>query len=599
VLAINPDFPEALFNLSNLLIATRRLAEAEDLVRHMLRLRPESANAHFNLGCICDATGREREAELAYRAALRLDPRLAGPANNLGLLLHRVGRLAEAEMSYREALRIDSGHAHAWNNLGNLLAELKRPAEAFRAYEKAVTLDPDYSHATGKLLLSSRQLCEWSRISAIEDRIGAMATQGKRGLAPFEMLIVPALTGADHRRVARLYAEGVHEATLSLPAIVPGTRRPCGRLRIGYLSSDYCEHATTHLLAGVLEAHDPARAEVFCYSTGRPTLDGARRRIIKACGIFRDFHGVSDEAAARMIAADGIDFLVDLKGYTESARLGIQARRPAPVVVSWLGYPGTLGEPRLADYIIGDPVVTPLEMAGDYSETLALLPHCYQPNDNTRPIGPRITRAQAGLPDDALVLCNFNASYKISPAMFSLWLQVLRQVPDSVLWLLHTSPEVVDNLQREAARHCIAPQRLVFATRLPLAEHLGRLQLADLAVDTFPYTSHTTGSDALWAGVPLATKIGSTFVSRVAASLVSNVGLPELIATNDQDYLALLLGLARDRDRLRKVRERLANSRPSCPLFDTKRFASDLLDLYETIRRQELRGERKPIQLSA
>ena len=601
VLAVNPSFLEALLNLSNLLMENRKFEEAETLARRALRVRPDYAAAHFNLGWICSQTGREREGELSYRTALASDPAFVGAANNLGLLLHRLGRLEEAEGAYRQALGINPGYAHAWNNLGNVLAELKRPVEAAEAYEKAVAIDPDYAHATGKLLLSSRQICDWSKIAAIEDQIVALVGEGRvHGLGPFEMLIVDRLTGTDHKLIARRYGEEVHGAALAARPIVAGRAHPEAeagrrRLRIGYLSSDFSEHATTHLFAGVLDAHDRDRVEVFCYSTARPIQDAGRARILQGTEHFRDFHELSDDRAAQIVASDGIDILVDLKGYTESGRLGIQARRPAPVVVSWLGYPGTLGVTRLADYIIGDPVVTPLDHAEVYSETLALMPHCYQPTDNARAIGATMTRAEAGLPEKALVFCNFNASYKISPAVFARWLMVMHQVPDSVLWLLLTTPETADNLRKEAVRLGIAPERLVFAPPLPAAAHLGRLALADLAVDTFPYTSHTTGSDALWAGVPLATRCGSTFASRVAASLLTNVGLPELIATNDEDYVALLLSLAQGRERLRALRGRLRANRGCCPLFDTRGFAADLLDLYEAIWRQQLQGVRKPI----
>jgi len=552
VLAVNPSFLEALLNLSKLLMESERFEEAETLARRALRVRPDYASAHFNLGWICSQTGREREAELSYRSALAFDPGFVGAANNLGLLLQRLGRLEEAETAYRQALAIDRGYAHAWNNLGNLLSEMKRPVEAMEAYEQAVTLDPDYAHATGKLLLASHQICDWSKVAAIEDQIrGLVAERRVHGLGPFEMLLVDGLSGHEHRIIPRHYGEEVHGLALSAPPMVSGMRgveqeAPWRRLRIGYLSSDYGEHATTHLFAGVLAAHDRSRVEVYCYSTGRPILDEGRARIIKESENFRDFHELSDDRAAQIVASDGIDILVDLKGYTETGRLGI-------------------------------------------------LPHCYQPNDNARPIGPLVTREQAGLPADALVLCNFSASYKISPAVFARWLSVMREVPDSVLWLLLTAPEAADNLRKEAVKLGVAQERLIFAPPLAIAEHRGRLPLADLAVDTFPYTSHTTGSDALWAGVPLATRCGATFASRVAASLVMNVGLPELITTSDEDYVALLVSLAHDRARLRDLRERLARNRLTCPLFNTRRFASNLVDLYEAIWQQQLHGLRQPI----
>jgi hypothetical protein len=438
------------------------------------------------------------QAEAAYRQILTLDPAHAEAHahHNLGVALGALGRMTEAETSFGEALRLWPNYLEAHHNLGNALYDLRRPAEAVLAYEKAVSLNPDHSNATGKLLMSSRQICDWSRISAIEDRIGMMVAQG-HGLGPSEMLIMPALTGADHKRIARLYAEKVHGAALSLPPIVQawrGRTAACGSATSRRIITSMPPRTSSR----VFSTHDPARVEVFCYSTGAPILDAARRRIIEGCGTFRDFHELSDEAAARIVAADGIDILVDLKGYTARGRLGIQARRPAPLVVSWLGYPGDAGRaaPRRLHHRRSrrDATRNGRRLQRDARAVAPLLSARRQHKADW---AAHHARAQAGLPDEALVLCNFNASYKISPAVFSLWLEVLRQVPDSVLWLLHTASEVVDNLRREAALRHIAPQRLVFATRLPVTQHLGRLQLADLTVDTFPFTSHTTGSDAL------------------------------------------------------------------------------------------------------
>jgi predicted O-linked N-acetylglucosamine transferase (SPINDLY family) len=263
-----------------------------------------------------------------------------------------------------------------------------------------------------------------------------------------------------------------------------------------------------------------------------------------------------------------------------------------------LGYPGTLGHERLADYIIGDPIVTPLDAPEGYSETLALMPNCYQPNDRNRPISAAPPRAAEGLPEDAFIFCSFNQSYKIIPEVFELWCKLLSAVPGSVLWLLESPQGAMDNLRREARVRNIDPQRLIFAGRKPLAEHLGRLQLADLALDTFPYGSHTTGSDALWAGVPLITRPGNTFASRVAASLLTAAGLPELITDTWEAYFALALELANDATRRQDLCQRMASQRLSSPLFDTRRFTTDLEQLYERIWAQHATGERESITFS-
>jgi predicted O-linked N-acetylglucosamine transferase (SPINDLY family) len=317
----------------------------------------------------------------------------------------------------------------------------------------------------------------------------------------------------------------------------------------------------------------------------------------RASALFRDLRGLSDEDAARQIAADRIDVLIDLKGYTENMRLGIVAFRPAPVVVSWLGWPGTVGHQRLADYIIGDPTVTPPDVAADYSEALAIMPHCYQSNDRSRTVGPRPTRTEAGLPEEGFVFCSFNQMWKIGPETFSVWCRLLDAVPGSVLWLLDTRDNAGANLRQEAQRRGVDPGRVIFAPTLPYSGHLGRLQLADLVLDVFPYGSHTTASDALWCGVPVVTKIGEIFASRVSASLLNAAGLPELVTTSDNDYFTLALRLAMQPGEIGCLRDRIVATRMSVPLFDTVRFTRDLERLYDEIWKQAMRGKREPITL--
>ncbi|MFA7281351.1 MAG: glycosyltransferase, partial [Sterolibacterium sp.] len=367
------------------------------------------------------------------------------------------------------------------------------------------------------------------------------------------------------------------------PLADPASRPQRDRLRIGYLSADFFDHATMHLMAGVLAAHDRSRFAIQLYSYGPATDDDYRRQAEANAEIFRDIRNTSDVDAAALILADGVDILVDLKGYTQDARLGITARRPAPIIASWLGYPGTLGHRRLADYIIGDPVVTPFDMADQFTEAIVQMPHCYQPNDRKRAVGPCPSRAEAGLPADAFVFCSFNQTYKFNPETVDVWTKLLQQVTGSVLWLLAPGRTAEENLRREFGRRGLAPDRLVFAPRLHLPEHLGRLQLADLALDTLPYGSHTTGSDALWGDVPMVTRTGNTFASRVGASLVTAAGLPEMVTSNWEDYSRLAVELALDRSRLATLKQKLFDQRLQSPLFDTARFTHNLEALYGKI----------------
>lgn len=293
-----------------------------------------------------------------------------------------------------------------------------------------------------------------------------------------------------------------------------------------------------------------------------------------------DIQSLGHEAAAAQIAKDDIHILIDLKGFTENARPEITALRPAPIIVNWLGYPGTLGHERLADYLISDAVVTPPDHANAYSETLALMPHCYQPNDRMRRIGATPNKSAVGLPENAFVFCSFNSMYKISPEVFDVWCDLLNKAPRSVLWLLQPSDRAAEALRREAGNRGIDPARMIFAPKLPLEQHLGRLQLADLALDTYPVNSHTTGSDALWAGVPLVTRIGETFASRVAASLLHAANLPDLVAADWNEYTAQALFLATNPNALAALKKKMAEQRDQCVLFDTRRFTQDLEWLY-------------------
>jgi predicted O-linked N-acetylglucosamine transferase (SPINDLY family) len=358
---------------------------------------------------------------------------------------------------------------------------------------------------------------------------------------------------------------------------------------VGYLSSDFHEHATAYLISQILEQHDRARFEVSAYSYGIDDASPARRRIELGVERFVEAREMSDRAVAERIRADGIDVLLDLKGYTLGARNGVLAFRPCPIQVNFLGFPGTLGAP-FYDYIIGDPNVTPTEHAPDYSEKIAQMPVCYQPNDRSRAIGPRPTRAACGLPERGFVFCSFNVPYKITSEMFDIWCRLLQRVENSVLWLYKASAQARHNLTVEAQRRGVAASRLVWAEPVHQTQHLGRLQLADLFLDTRPVCAHTTASDALWAGVPIITCPGETFVSRVAASILQAADLPELIAPDLARYESQALALAGDSDRMKTLKERLAQSRERCALFDSVRYTRGLEALFTRMHERYRQG---------
>lgn len=433
----------------------------------------------------------------------------------------------------------------------------------------------------------ARAWCEWEDFDLWPDRVRAdLADEDGAVWPPFLLLAMPGIDAATQRacatrwlkaRLESFHAEG---GSRELAADVPGVSRPPGPLRIGYLSGDFHQHATALLMVEMLEAHSAEHVELYAYSHGANDGKGMRERLVLAFHRFRDIGGLSDVEAAELIRADGVDILVDLKGYTEGSRTMLLAHRSAPVQVSFLGYPGTSGQ-GFVDYLISDRFVTPAASADDYSEALACMPHSYQPHG--RVIDPTIAppgRAALGLPEEGFVFACFNQAWKFTPQVFDVWCSLLLDVPGSVLWLLD-APHARGNLRNEAMARGVLPDRLIFAPGLPQAGHLARLPLIDLMLDTWPYNAHTTASDALWAGVPLVTCAGATFASRVAGGLLQAAGLPEVVTTTPEAYAALARALALDAPRLHALRHRFEQSRHAAALFNVLAYTRALEAMYE------------------
>lgn len=570
-------------------------------LRASLALAPAQAAAWSSLGQALQAQGEPAQAEAAWRQGLAEGAEPAGLLNLLGAAAQRRGAWPEAESLYRQSLAHAPRSAPTEYNLANLCNDQGRLAEAIAHHRAALAIDPGYTLAQTALLRALQAAGDFAGArDAAAQVLAAVDAGGDDPLAgpaqpvfPFAYLALPA-SRAQQRRCARQWAArqyaGVRELARTLRyAPAPARSGSDPRLRIGYLSSDLHAHATAYLVAEVFERHDRARVEVFAYSTGPDDGSPMRARLVRAVDHFVECGALGHEALARRIHADGIDILVDLKGYTRDTRGAVLALRPAPVQVNFLGYPGTLGD-GLADYIVGDPVVTPLAHAADYDERIAQLPHCYQPNDRQRLLGPPPTRAEAGLPEGAVVLACFNYPYKITEAVFARWCQVLARVPGTVLWLLKTHPLTEAHLRDAAQGHGIAPERLVFAPEQPQDQHLARLALADLVLDTEPYNAHTTGSDALWAGVPLLTRTGETFASRVATSLLHAAGLPELAVATAEVWVELAVALAQDRPRLAALKAHLAAQRLRLPLFDSAAWTRALEALFERMAWRQRAG---------
>ncbi len=576
-----PDFGGNHFNLGLTLQALGRNAEAADAYGEAARLMPRFAPAPCNQGVLLRALGRLEAAEAALRRAVSLDPTLVPGWLNLGAVVQGQGRGEIAAACYRNALALRPDLAEAHANLGLALKEEGRVADSLPAFERALALRlSDAGGILAQFVQQMRHLCRWDGLAERSAELAALVRDGAtRQVHPWIFLGEGAGPAAE-LACARHYSEWRTQGIAPLPVRRDGG--PRDRLRIGYLSADYHEHATAALIAELIERHDRCRVEVIGYSYGPDDGGPMRHRLRAAFDRFVDLSAHSHPAAAARIREDAVDILVDLKGHTQKARPEIAAHRPAPVQAQWLGYPGTMGG-SFIDYVIGDPLVTPLDRQPFYAERIAQLPLCYQPNDRRRPIGPPPTRAACGLPERGVVFCCFNAAYKITPALFDLWCRLLSAEPESVLWLLDSHPETAANLRREAVRRGVAPDRLVFAPRLPPAEHLARYRLADLFLDTTPVGAHTTASDALWAGLPVLTVPGEGFASRVGASLLRAAGLPELAVGSLADYEATALRLARDPEGRARLKARLAAERHRAPLFDTDRLARALERAYATM----------------
>ena len=495
------------------------------------------------------------------------------------LALDRAGRPRDAVSAALQALTRKPDLFEAYVVLCNAFDPLGLHVEAVECLRTAVALRPGWGQGLGGIVYHSLHACDWPRLDEDLDALRALLAQpGPHDFGPFMFLSFGA-DAATQKRVFAEHAQRQHGHVRPLPAPVPPRGAPPARVRIGYLSNDFHAHATATLLVQVLERHDRTKVEVRAYSYSVDDGSPLRRRIEAAFDAFVDVSGLSDAEAAQRIRDDGVEILVDLKGYTRHARTAIVAMRPAPVQVEWVGFPGTTGA-AFVDYAIVDPVVVPLANADEFTEKLAWLPDCYQPNDRLREIGPAPGRAACGLPEDAFVFCSFNHTYKIRPALFDAWCRLLQAVPGSVLWLLESNAQARANLAREAVARGVDPARLVFAPLVPAEANLGRLGHADLVLDTLPVNAHTTASDALWAGVPIVTCVGDAFAGRVCASLLSAVGLPELATADLRAYEALALALATDPARLASVRERLRIGRERAPLFDSARFTRELEALY-------------------
>ncbi len=542
-----------------------------------VRFKPGYADAYNNKGLALQIMHRYQDALAYYDQAIAANPNLAEVYNNRGNTLQDLLQYDAALESFKKAILLNPDYANAYYNQGNALRDLKRYEEARASYEKALALAPDTPNLLGALLHSKMQLCDWHGMESVIAKLAEAIEENKPSASPFAVTATP-LSLAQQRKCAEIYVESKYPPAAT--RLWNGEKYTHDKIRVGYFSADFHNHATAYLTAELFERHDRAKFEITAFSFGASAKDAMRERLEKGFDRFIDVRDRSDFEIAALARKIEIDIAVDLKGFTQEARTGIFTLRPAPVQVSYLGYPGTMGAGYI-DYIIADATVIPEHHKRYYSEKIVTLPHSYQVNDSSRKISDgHFTRAEMGLPEQGFVFCCFNNNYKINAGIFDIWMRLLKTVEGSVLWLFVGNPASAQNLRKEAESRGVKSDRLVFATQMPLPDHLARQRLADLFLDTFPYNAHTTASDALWAGLPVLTYPGETFASRVAASLLNAVELPELITQSPKAYEALALELATDPKKLSALRRKLAENLPSCPLFNATLFARHIEDAY-------------------
>ena len=576
-LAFNPNYAEAWNNGGDVLAKLGRFEESLKFTLKAIEIQPTYADAYNSLGLTFAELHRYDQAFSAYDNALRINPENSDVYNNLGSLHNRLGQRKEALRAYMAAIRLNPNSADIHNNLGNLHYELKEYAEAIDRYTQAITLNPKLQWLPGTILHTRMKVCAWELFDRSVSELCTLLDANKAVAAPFTLLGLPCGL-SQLKRSAECYTQATYSVRTNA---LDGTGSNAEKLRVAYLSADYHNHATAYLMAELFDLHDRSRFEVIGICYGRSPKDEMRRRVSQSFDQFIEAGNQSDQEIAQMIQALQIDIAIDLKGHTQDSRLGIFSYRPAPVQLHYLGYPGTLGA-SFMDYLVADPVLIPAEHRNFYTEKIVYLPDAYQVNDRSRAIATiEDTRADHGLPEQGFVFCCFNNNWKITPDLFDVWMRILGRIEGSVLWLFKENQIAADNLSKEAEIRGISSNRLVFAAKLPLDQHLARHRHADLFLDTFYYNAHTTASDALWAGLPVLTMQGNTFASRVAASLLGAIELSELITHSEDEYEALAVELVVNPAKLSVLKQKLVDNRLTKPLFDTPRFTKHLEHAYE------------------
>ena len=586
-ITLMPDYAEAYSNRGTSLKELKQFDAAVESYDKAIKLKPDLVEAYYNRGNLQKELKQLDAAVVSYNIAISLQPDYAQAYSNLGVALQELKQWESAVACYERAVALRPDLAEAYFNRGVVLQELKQLGNAVASYEQANRLKPDYEYLHGIRQHIKMHMCDWQNFEVNISNLTQKIQNNNKASTGFPVLALP-LGLSEKRKVAEIWCGDKHPYNPSLGPILKLARQK--KIRIGYYSADFHNHATSYLMAELFELHDKSKFELIAFSFGPDKQDEMRARVSQAFDRFIDVTSISDKAVAQLSRELGIDIAVDLKGVTQDNRLGIFSYKAAPIQVSYLGYPGTLGADYI-DYLIADKTLIPKESQEYYSEKIVYLPNSYQVNDRHRVIAPtQFTKQDLGLPENSFVFCCFNNNFKITPDVFDSWVRILKAVDASVLWLLEDNQTAAANLRKEAALRGLDPARLVFAKRMDLPEHLARHKAADLFLDTLYYNAHTTASDALWAGLPVLTCMGEGFASRVAASLLFAIGLPELVTQTQKDYEALAIELATSSAKLEAIKNKLSTNRHSSPLFDTLSYSKHIESVYRKMYERYLAG---------
>ena len=571
---LNPNFAEAYNNLGVVEKNLGKFEESEANYRKAVKINPNFFEAHNNLGNILQKNNKLSDAEESYRTVIALNPNFVKAHYNLGNLFHALGKFNDSEKCYRKALELKPNYAEAYSNLGNALEEQGQLEEALSSYAHAITLKNDIDYLFGHYLHLRIRLCIWLKLSDDLNKLINKINSGEKASYPFPLLSL--IDDPDiHKKSAEIYLNDKYPKSNFFPKISNNYSHQ--KIKIGYFSADFWNHPVAYLTSELYEIHDRKIFEIYAFSFGRDTNDEFNNRIKKGVDHFIDTRDMTDIDVVRLARSLEIDIAIDLGGYTRGSRQAIFAMSVAPIQVSYLGYAGTMGGDYI-DYLIADRTIVPKKNKKFYSEKIVYLPNNYMVSESkVKPSKRKFIRKDFGLPIDGFVFCCFNNAYKITPNIFIRWMKILAKVDGSVLWLSDTRGAIVDNLKKEAQKNGIDKNRLIFASPLLLREdYLSRITLADLFIDTLPFNAHATASDTLRMGVPLITCPGKSFASRVAASLLNTLNLPELITSTLDEYESLAIELAKNPEKLKNIKDKLLKNLSTSPLYDTSLFAKNL-----------------------